>query len=126
MTTNKKTTTIYLFQAMRTLLDNGIPFAIGSDGPPNPFLGLMFATLHPDNPQEAITLEEAVMAYTHGSAYAEFSEKDKGTLEVNKFADLAVLSQNIFEVPVNALPATQSILTVLGGQIVHDGQVLNR
>lgn len=111
-------------QAMRTLLDNGIPFAIGSDGPPNPFLGLMLATLHPDNPPEAITLEEAVIAYTKGSAYAEFAEQDKGTLEVNKLADLAVLSQDIFEIPIEALPTTQSILTILGGQIVHDGQVL--
>lgn len=112
------------FQAMRTLLDNGVPFAIGSDGPPNPFLNLMFATLHPDNPREAIRLDEAIIAYTHGSAYAEFSEKHKGTLEVDKVADFAVLSQNIFEMPIDALPATQSIMTVLGGEIVYDGQVL--
>ena len=117
------TRTKYL-QAMRTLLDNNIPLALGGDGPPNPFLNLMFATLHPNNPPEAISLEEAVIAYTYGSAYAEFSEKDKGTLEVGKFADLAVLSQNIFEIPAQQLPATQSILTVLGGKIVHDTQIL--
>src|SRR5688572_10339735 len=44
-------------QAMRSLLDSDIPFALGSDGPPNPFLNLMFATFHPNNPKEAITLE---------------------------------------------------------------------
>jgi hypothetical protein len=111
-------------QAMRTLLNNNIPFALGTDGPPNPFLNLMLATLHPDNPPEAITLEEAVIAYTLGSAYAEFSEKEKGTLEVGKLADLAVLSQDIFEIPKNALPTTQSILTILDGKIVHDAHIL--
>lgn len=113
------TRTRYL-QAMRSLIDNGIPFALGSDGPPNPFLNLMFAALHPDNPLEAITVEEAVIAYTLGSAYAEFSEKDKGTLEVGKLADLAVLSQDIFSIPVEQLPATRSILTFLDGQVVYD------
>ncbi len=117
------TRTKYL-QAMRSLIDNGIPLALGSDGPPNPFLNLMFATVHPDNPPEAITLEEAVIAYTHGSAYAEFSEGDKGTLAAGKLADLAVLSQDIFEIPVQQLPATTSVLTFLDGRVVYDAQVL--
>lgn len=111
-------------QAMRSLIDNGIPLTLGSDGPPNPFLNMMFATLHPNNPAEAITLEEAVIAYTHGSAYAEFSEKDKGTLVAGKLADLAVLSQDIFEIPVQQLPATTSVLTFLDGRVVYDAQVL--
>jgi hypothetical protein len=114
----------HYLQAMRTLLDNNIPFALGSDGPPNPFLNLMFAAIHPDNPKEAITLEEAVIAYTHGSAYAEFTEKEKGTLAVGKLADLAVLSQNIFEIPPPQLPATESILTMLDGKVVHDKKIL--
>ena len=59
----------------------------------------MFAITHPDRPSEAISREQAVIAYTLTSAYAEFAEKDKGSLEPGKLADLAVLSQDIFNVP---------------------------
>ena len=61
----------------RALLDAGIPVAIGSDGPMNPFLNIMFATTHPNSPSEALTREQAVTAYTRGSAFAEFAEHDK-------------------------------------------------
>jgi len=108
------------YESMQTLLDNQIPFAIGSDGPVNPFVNLMLATIHPDNPKEAITLQEAVIAYTLGSAYAEFTENDKGSLIKGKLADLAVLSQNIFEIAPDKLPSTESILTILGGKVVLD------
>jgi predicted amidohydrolase YtcJ len=109
-------------QAMRSLIDNNIPLAIGSDGPHNPFLNIMLAAIHPDNPKEAITVEEAVTAYTYGSAYAEFKEKQKGTLTVGKLADLAVLSQDIFSVPIQQLPATSSVLTIVDGKIVFEAQ----
>lgn len=105
-------------QAMRSLIDNNIPLAIGSDGPHNPFLNIMLAAIHPDNPKEAITVKEAVTAYTYGSAYAEFKEKQKGTLTVGKLADLAVLSQDIFSIPIQQLPATSSVLTIVDGKIV--------
>lgn len=106
---------------LRTLLEAGIPLALGSDGPLNPGLNLMFAVRHPI--REALSREQAVEAYTRGSAYAEFAERDKGTLEVGKLADLAVLSQDIFTVPPDALPATKSVLTLVGGKIVHDGGI---
>ncbi len=83
-------------QPLRSLLAAGIPVALGSDGPTNPYLNIMFASLHPDRPSEAITREQAVIAYTLTSAYAEFTEKDKGSLEPGKLADLAILSQDIF------------------------------
>jgi predicted amidohydrolase YtcJ len=104
---------------MQTLLHNKIPFAIGSDGPFNPFLNIMLATMHPDNPKEAITVEQAVVAYTYGSAFAEFRENEKGTLAKGKLADLAVLSQDIFIIPKEQLPATKSVLTMIDGKIVH-------
>lgn len=110
-------------QAMRSLVDNNIPLAIGSDGPINPFLNIMMAAIHPNNSTEAITVEEAVMAYTYGSAFAEFKEKEKGTLTVGKLADLAVLSQDIFTLPLNMLPATQSVLTMVGGKIFYTAPV---
>ncbi|RAK62192.1 amidohydrolase [Hymenobacter edaphi] len=105
----------------RSLLAAGIPFALGSDGPINPFLNIMFATTLAD-PKEALTREQAVTAYTAGSAYAEFAEQDKGTLAPGKLADLAVLSQDIFTVPAPALPGTVSELTMVGGKVVYEAK----
>jgi predicted amidohydrolase YtcJ len=110
---------------IRSYIEKGIPFALGSDGPTNPFLNIMFAVTHPDNPEQAITREQAVQAYTLGSAFAEFTEKDKGSLTKGKLADLAVLSQDIFSIPVNALPGTKSVMTIVGGKIVHDTKILD-
>jgi predicted amidohydrolase YtcJ len=106
-------------QPLKSLLDAGIPLALGSDGPINPYLNILFASMHPNRPAEAISREQAVMAYTTGSAYAEFAEKDKGSLEPGKLADLAVLSQDIFKVPPPELPKTQAVLTMVGGKIVY-------
>ena len=111
------------FQPARSLLAAGIPLALGSDGPFNPYLNLMFAVTHP-NREEALTLEQAVRAYTRGSAYAEKMDKEKGTLAPGMLADLAVLSQDIFSVPVETLPRTTSVMTLVGGKIVHDAGVL--
>ena len=107
-------------QPMKSLLDAGIPLAIGSDGPMNPFLNIMAAVTHPTNPKEALTREQAVMAYTAGSAFAEFTEKDKGQITVGMFADLAVLSADVFTVPVEQIEAIRSVMTIVGGRIVHD------
>ena len=104
---------------MRSLIEAGIPLALGSDGPINPFLGVMFATTHPARPEEAITREQAIEAYTRGSAYAESQEAEKGTLEPGKLADLAVLSQDIFTCPAGDLPKTESLMTMVGGEIVY-------
>jgi predicted amidohydrolase YtcJ len=114
-----------LTQPLRSLLDAGIPLAIGSDGPPNPYLNILFASTHPDRPSEAITREQAVTAYTLTAAYAEFAEKDLGSLVVGKLADLAVLSQDIFTVAAPDLPKTESVLTMVGGTIVYDAQVVH-
>ena len=86
------------FQPFRSLIAAGIPIAIGSDGPLNPFLNIMFAVRHPINPAEALTVEQAVTAYTVGSARAELREQEKGALRPGLLADLAVLSQDIFTV----------------------------
>jgi predicted amidohydrolase YtcJ len=86
----------------------------------NPFLNIMFAVTDPTNPTEAITREQAVYAYTVGSAYAEFAEQDKGMLTAGKLADIAVLSQDPFSVPVPDLPKTHSVLTIVGGKVVYE------
>ena len=110
--------------AVRSLLAAGVPLAIGSDGPRNPFLNVLFATVGPANRAEALTREQAITAYTRGSAYAEFAEREKGTLAPGMLADLAVLSQDVFTVPAAALPATRSVLTMVGGRVVHDAGTL--
>jgi hypothetical protein len=111
-------------QPFRSLLAAGIPLALGSDGPINPYLNIMLATIDPGRPTEAITRVQAVTAYTLTSAYAEFAEKDKGSIEPGKLADLAVLSQDIFKIPTPDLPKTESVLTIVGGKIVFDSGAL--
>jgi predicted amidohydrolase YtcJ len=70
-------------------------------------------------PDERIPVADAVRAYTQGSAYAAFADKDVGTLEVGKLADLVVLSQDIFTAPPETLGKTQVVLTLVGGKIVY-------
>jgi hypothetical protein len=126
-------------QPFGSIVKAGIPVAIGSDGQTgigqakhskgdvlradsemNPYLNIMYAAHDPFRPEESMTREQAVIAYTLTSAYAEFAEKDKGSLEPGKLADLAVLSQDIFAVPATELPRTESVLTMVGGKIVYD------
>jgi predicted amidohydrolase YtcJ len=103
----------------RSLLNASIPVAIGSDGPFNPYLNLMFAVTDPLHPDEAISIEQAVIAYTKTSAYAQFEEKQKGTLVSGKLADLTVLSQDIFSIIPQQLPKTYSLMTLVDGKIVY-------
>jgi predicted amidohydrolase YtcJ len=108
-------------QPLKSLLAQGIPLAFGTDvigRVESPWLDIFFATVHPTTPSEAITISQAVTAYTQGSAYAENEEHRKGTIEVGMLADLAVLSQDVFSAAPPALPATQSLLTMVGGKIV--------
>jgi len=113
-------------QPMRSLLAAGIPLVLSSDedGPSNPYLEIMLAIKHPNHPSEAISREQAVVAYTRTAAYAEFAEKEKGSLAPGKLADLAVLSQDIFTVPSEDLPKTISVMTMVGGKMIYDAHVL--
>jgi hypothetical protein len=105
---------------VKSALGAGIPLALGSDGPLSPFVNIMLAVRHPSNPPEALSVAQAVRAYTTGSAYAEFAEKEKGAIAPGMLADIAVLSQDIFAAPVEALPSTRSVLTIVGGRVVHE------
>jgi predicted amidohydrolase YtcJ len=113
------------FFSLRSLIDAGIPVALGSDGPMNPYLNIMLAASNPVRPTEAITREQAVRAYTTGSAYAEFAEGEKGILAKGKLADISVLSDDIFAMPASDMPRAHSILTILGGKIVYDEKFLH-
>ena len=70
-------------------------------------------------PEQRVSVRQAVDAYTQGSAYASFADTQVGTLEAGKFADLAVLSQDIFAVPPKTVGKTTVVLTMVGGRIVH-------
>jgi predicted amidohydrolase YtcJ len=76
-------------------------------------------------PEQRITVQQAVDAYTQGSAYADFEETQIGSLEVAKLADLAVLSQDIFSVPPDAVGKTSVVLTVVGGRIVYEAEPIS-
>lgn len=108
--------------AVRSTIDGGVPFALGSDGPINPYQNMMFAALNPTNPNETLTVEQSVAAYTRGAAFAEFAERQKGTLAPGMLADLAMLSQDIFKAAPPELPKTTSLLTIIGGRIVHESR----
>jgi hypothetical protein len=66
-----------------------------------------------------MTVADAVRAYTQGSAFAAFSDDRVGTLEAGKLADLAVLSQDIFTVPLETIGKTRVVSTMVGGKIVY-------
>jgi len=110
------------FQPMKSAVEGGVPFALGSDagGPAaNPFLNMMLAIANPSNPKQSLSREQALVAYTRGGAYAEGQEDVKGMIKPGLAADLAVLSQDILEAPLGALPGTKSLLTLVDGEAVH-------
>ncbi len=71
------------------------------------------------NPEERISVDAALRAYTQGSAYAAFFDDHVGTLNVGKLADLAVLSQDIFTVDPSTIGKTRVALTMVGGRVVY-------
>lgn len=122
--------------AFRRFLDEQVVLAFGTDwpvAPLNPLEGICAAVTrattdgkHPGGwiPGQKITLEEALRAYTFGSAFASFSEHEKGTLEPGKLADVVVLSKNPFEVPPEEINEIKAIMTVVGGKIVYADEQL--
>jgi predicted amidohydrolase YtcJ len=118
--------------AFRSLLDSGAVLAFGSDwtvAPLDPVLGVYAAatrrTLDGKNPsgwipEQKITVEEAVRAYTVGSAYAEFAEQVKGTITPGKLADLVILSRDIFKIDPTEIEKVRVSMTIMGGRIVYE------
>lgn len=104
---------------LQNWLSMGIPLAIGPDAVINPYLGILTVTTKQKDAKQNLTREQAVIAYTQGSAYAEFAENYKGRLAKDMVADLVVLSQDIFTIPDDRLPATHSLMTIIDGKIVY-------
>ena len=116
--------------AFRTFLNHGVRLAFGTDwdvAPLNPMLGVYAAvtraTLDGKNPngwfpEQKLTVAEAVEAYTMGSAYAEFQEKEKGSITPGKLADMVLLSDDIFTIDPARIRDVKVMTTWVGGKMV--------
>jgi predicted amidohydrolase YtcJ len=113
---------------IRKTIDAGVLVGGGSDGPVvpvDPFLSMWWMTTRQVlkgyvlGPEHAITAKEALVLYTINNARILGVEKDRGSIEPGKLADLAVLSQDILAVPPDAIRQTKALMTVVGGKIVH-------
>lgn len=118
--------------AWRSLLDSGAVLAFGSDwpvAPMDPLMGIYAAatrrTLDGKNPngwvpEQKITVAEAIHAYTMGSAFAEYQEKVKGSIEPGKLADMIVLSDDILHEDPVLIEKTRVEMTIFGGKVIYD------
>jgi len=116
--------------AWAEFLREGVRLAFGTDfpiEPITPFRGLYAAVtrrnLAGDReyfPEQALTIDQAIAAYTTGAAYAEFADDKKGTLEPGSFADFVVLDRDIARAEPGALLETQVLRTAVAGQTVYD------
>jgi len=117
--------------AFRSLLDDHTRLAFGSDwavAPATPIEGIYAATTrrtldgaHPNGwfPEQKITVEEALRAYTSGGAYASYDEHDKGTLERGKLADFVMIDRDLTRTAPEEIAQARVVMTVVGGKIVY-------
>ncbi len=118
--------------AFRSLLDAGAILAFGSDwfvAPMEPLMGIYAATTRrtldgkrPTGwvPEQKITVAEAIRAFTLGSAYASFDERRKGSIEVGKLADFAVLSADILKINPVEIEKARVVLTIFDGKVIYE------
>jgi predicted amidohydrolase YtcJ len=114
----------FLFEGNRgsrfgTLLKQKALVAFGSDASMvdfNPLAGIHAAV---NAGSESISVFDAVRAYTVGSAYAQFQEKEKGTIELGKLADFVILSDDIFAIDPHAIRNSRVLATLVGGRVVY-------
>jgi predicted amidohydrolase YtcJ len=113
----------------REWLEAGIPVALGSDAPTTPWLTpqvtlfgavtrITFSNQFYE-PDQALTIQEALRAHTMGSAYAGFEEDIKGSIEPGKLADLVVWDEDPYTAPLSRLWKIPIVMTLVGGEIVH-------
>jgi predicted amidohydrolase YtcJ len=110
--------------------NHGVPLAFGTDYPVEPvapFRGIYAAITRKSEdgnqeyyPAQKLTIEQAIAAYTTGSAYAEFSEKQKGMLAPGMLADFVVLDRDLTAIPAAQILGTRVLRTVVGGKTVFE------
>jgi predicted amidohydrolase YtcJ len=118
--------------AWKSFLENRVWLAFGTDYPVEPitpFRGLYAAVTRKNEagtaeyfPQENLTIDQAIAAYTTGSAYAQFAEHDKGMLQPGMWADFVVLDRDIIHVPGPEILHTRVLRTVVAGKTVFEGK----
>jgi predicted amidohydrolase YtcJ len=123
----KRATTSYAWAA---LLNKGVTLAFGTDypvEPVTPFRGLYAAvTRKSENgkqeyfPEQRLTMDQAIAAYTTGAAFAEFEEKEKGKLVAGMLADFVVLDRDVTSASPEKVLATKVLRTVVGGKTVYE------
>ncbi len=118
--------------AFRSLLDARAPLAFGSDwfvAPPTPLEGIYAAvtrrTLDGRNPggwvpEQRITVEEALRAYTAGAAYAGFDERQLGTLRPGRLADFVIIDRDLRRIPPETIRDARILMTVVDGRPVYE------
>lgn len=109
-------------EKFRAISDAKIPLAFGSDATMksfDPLDGIYAAVYRGKSAKQKFTVEEAVRAYTFGSAFAEFQENVKGTLTVGKLADFVILSDDIFSSNFENIRKTKVLTTVVDGKVVY-------
>jgi predicted amidohydrolase YtcJ len=116
--------------AWKEFMDKRVPLAFGTDYPVEPitpFRGLYAAVTRKNEagtkeyfPEQKITIDQAIFAYTLGSAAAEFAEQKKGTLEPGMLADFVVLDRDITKVAPAEILKTRVLRTVVGGKTVYE------
>jgi predicted amidohydrolase YtcJ len=116
--------------AWQTLIKSGAIIAGGSDAPVErgePMIEFYAAvarkslkgeSLEGWHPEQAVSREQALKMFTLWAAYAAFEEKDKGSIEVGKLADLTILSHDIMKIPEAEILKTRNVMTVIGGEVV--------
>ena len=125
----KRAATSYAWLAF---LNKGVPLAFGTDypvEPVTPFRGLYAAVTRRSEdgkqeyfPAQRLTLDQAIAAYTAGSAYAEFAEKEKGRLVPGMLADFVVLDRDVTAASPEKILATKVLRTVVGGKTVYEAK----
>jgi hypothetical protein len=118
--------------AWKEFLENNVRLAFGTDYPVEPitpFRGIYAAVTRKNEagtvsyfPEQKLTIDQAIAAYTTGSAYAEFAEKEKGLLTPGMLADFAVLDRDITKVPPAEILKTRVLRTVVGGKTVYEAR----
>jgi predicted amidohydrolase YtcJ len=125
----KRAATSYAWLAF---LNKGVPLAFGTDypvEPVTPFRGLYAAVTRKSEdgkqeyfPAQRLSIDQAISAYTSGSAFAEFEEKDKGKLAPGMLADFVVLDRDLTSVSAEKILGTKVLRTVVGGKTVYEAK----